>query len=236
MLLAGFATGGSLSGTLAFLSYAAFRFMAFHSSLYSPVIAPPCKSCNSLRLRSLLNVCSSADACANELELLPMIFRASAFASLSFWCLARELAMKSVMCTSTPSTDSDIEQGMRGQEEWGRQRKKRTPAVEAGKSAGSPKPPAGSSSSSSSSSVSKQATARQVAAELIRLGDTSLSAPLLSTSGTVDNLLSSQVDRELTGRELGLELEHNALMFGTRLEVGKRKRGRAQICWRCGCR
>jgi hypothetical protein len=71
------------------------------------------------------------------------------------------------------TTDSDIEQWMRGQEEWGRQRKSRTTNVEAGKSAGSPKPPAGSSSSSSSSSASKQATARQVAAELIRLGDTS---------------------------------------------------------------
>ncbi len=106
------------------------------------------------------------------------------------------------------TTDSDIEQWMKGQEEWGRQRKRRTTAVEAGKSAGSPKPPAGSSSSSS---VSKQATARQVAAELIRLGDTSLSAPLLNTSGTVDNLLSSQVDHELTDRELGLELEHNGV-------------------------
>jgi hypothetical protein len=75
--------------------------------------------------------------------------------------------------THQGTTDSDIERWMRGQEEWGRQRKSRTPAVEAGKPAGGPKPPAGSSSPSSSSSVSKQATARQVAAELIRLGDTS---------------------------------------------------------------
>jgi hypothetical protein len=92
---------------------------------------------------------------------------------------------------------------------------RRTPAVEAGKPAGSPKPPVGSSSSSSSSSVSKQATARQVAAELIRLGDTSLSAPPLSTSGTVDNLLSSQVDRELADRDLGKELEHNGVHITT---------------------
>jgi hypothetical protein len=97
---------------------------------------------------------------------------------------------------------------------------KRTPTVEAGKPAGSPKPPAGSSSSSYSSSVSKQATARQVAAELIRLGDTSLSAPLHSTSGTVDNLLPSQVDRDL-----GKELEHEGIHITAFIED---KRARLQ--------
>jgi hypothetical protein len=56
---------------------------------------------------------------------------------------------------------------------------------EAGKPTGSPKAPAGSSSSISSVSVSKQATARQVAAELIRHGDLSLSVPLLSSSGSI---------------------------------------------------
>ncbi len=71
------------------------------------------------------------------------------------------------------------------------------PAVEAEKPAGSPKPPAGSSSSSSSSSsVSKQATARQRAAELIRLGDTSLSASPFSASGIGDNLSLLQVNNE----------------------------------------
>ncbi len=69
MFLGGFATGGSSSGSWAFMSCAAFRFMAFHSSLDLSVIAPPCKSCSSLRLRSLLNACSSADECATELEL-----------------------------------------------------------------------------------------------------------------------------------------------------------------------
>jgi hypothetical protein len=40
------------------------------------------------------------------------------------------------------TTDSDIEQWMRVQEEWGRQRRSRIVNVEAEKSAGSPKPPA----------------------------------------------------------------------------------------------
>jgi hypothetical protein len=109
------------------------------------------------------------------------------------------------------TTDSDIEKWMRGQEEWGRQRKSRIVNVEAGKSAGSPKPPAGSSSSSSSSSFSKQATARQVAAELIRLGDTSLSAPLLSASGTEDNLLLSQVNQKSSSSGAYASAEEHAL-------------------------
>ena len=67
--------------------------------------------------------------------------------------------------------ESDSVQWEKGLQEWSNQRKSKIVNVEAGKSAGSPKPPAGSSSSSSSSFVSKQATARQVAAELIRLGD-----------------------------------------------------------------
>jgi hypothetical protein len=71
-------------------------------------------------------------------------------------------------------TDSDIDRWVRGQNEWAKQRSKGTPTVEAGKSAGSPKPPAGSSSFSPLSSVDKQATARQVAAELIRQKDLSL--------------------------------------------------------------
>ncbi len=103
---------------------------------------------------------------------------------------------------------------MRGQEEWGRQaaakRTQRVPAIEAGKSAGSPKPPAGSSSSSSSSSVSKQATARQLAAELIRLGDTSLSAPPLSASGTGDNLLLLQVNQESSSSVTHVSAEERA--------------------------
>jgi hypothetical protein len=100
---------------------------------------------------------------------------------------------------------------VRGQEEWGRQRKSRIVNVEAGKSAGSPKPPAGSSSSSSSSSVSKQATARQVAAELIRLGDTSLSAPFLSASGTGDNLLLSQVNQQSSSSVAHASAKEHAL-------------------------
>jgi hypothetical protein len=122
--------------------------------------------------------------------------------------------------TRQETTDSDIDHWMKGQHEWDQQRIKRTPTVEAGKLAGSPKPPAGSSSSSSSSSVSKQATARQVAAELIRLGDTSLSAPLLSASGTVDNLLPSQVDRDLSK-----ELEHEGIHITAFIED---KRARLQ--------
>ena len=89
--------------------------------------------------------------------------------------------------------ESDSVQWEKGLQEWSNQRKSKVVNVEAGKSAGSPKPPAGSSSSSS---FSKQATARQVAAELIRLGDTSLSVPLLSASGTGDNLLLLQVNQE----------------------------------------
>ncbi len=77
---------------------------------------------------------------------------------------------------------------------------------EAGKPTGSLKAPARSSSSSSSSSVSKQATARQVAAELIRPGDLSLSAPLISASGTMDNLLPSQVGSDSAGKEQRLQM------------------------------
>jgi hypothetical protein len=103
-------------------------------------------------------------------------------------------------CPKQDATGTDVEQWMRAQEEWGRQRAAKkaqgVSAVEAGKPAGSPKPPAGSFSSSSSSSVSKQATARQRAAELIRLGDTSLSASLLSASGAGDNLPLLQVNQE----------------------------------------
>ncbi len=83
--------------------------------------------------------------------------------------------------------------------------------MEAEKSAGSPKPPAGSTSSPSSSSVSKQATARQVAAELIRLGDTSLSAPLLSASGTGDNLLLLQVNQESSSSVAHASADEHAL-------------------------
>ncbi len=54
--------------------------------------------------------------------------------------------------------------------------------------------------SSSSISGSKQAAARQVAAELIRRGDLSLSAPFHSVSGIQDNLLSSQVDNDSAGK------------------------------------
>jgi hypothetical protein len=96
-------------------------------------------------------------------------------------------------------TDSDGDRWVGNQ-----QRLRPPPADESGKSAGSPKTPAGSSSSSSLSSASKQETARQVAAELIRLGDTSLSAPLFSTSGAMDNLLPSQVncDLEVKGQRM----------------------------------
>jgi hypothetical protein len=94
--------------------------------------------------------------------------------------------------------EKDSGQWEKGLQEWSKQRKSKVVNVEAGKSAGSPKPPAGFPSSSSSSSVSKQATARQHAAELIRLGDTSLSAPLLSASGSGDNLLLLQVNQEST--------------------------------------
>jgi hypothetical protein len=117
-------------------------------------------------------------------------------------------------CPKQDASDSDIMQWMGGQEKWGRQaaakRTQRAPAVEAGKSAGSPKPPAGSSSSSSSSSGSKQATARQLAAELIRLGDTSPSAPLLSASGTGDNLLLLQVNQESSSSVTHVSAEEHA--------------------------
>ncbi len=76
----------------------------------------------------------------------------------------------------------------------------------AGKPAGSPKTAAGPSSSSSSSSVGKQVTARQVAAELIRHGDPSLSAPLISASGTLDNLLHSQVGNDSADKEQRLQV------------------------------
>jgi hypothetical protein len=72
---------------------------------------------------------------------------------------------------------------------------------EAGKSTDSPKAPAGSSSSSSFIYVCKQATQRQVALELIRRGDLSLSAPFHSASGTQDNLLPSQVDSGSAGKQ-----------------------------------
>jgi hypothetical protein len=118
-------------------------------------------------------------------------------------------------CPKQDASDSDIVQWMRGQEEWGRQRAARkalgAPAVEAGKPAGSPKPPEGSSSSSPSSSVSKQATARQRAAELIRLGDTSLSASLLSASGTEDNLLLLQVNQESSSSMMHASAKEHAL-------------------------
>jgi hypothetical protein len=113
--------------------------------------------------------------------------------------------------THQGTLDSDIERWMRGQEEWGRQHIRRTPAVVAGKPAGSRKPPAGSSSSSSSSSVGKQATALQIAAELIRLEDTSLSAPLLSASETVDNLLLSQVNQESSSSVAHASADEHAL-------------------------
>jgi hypothetical protein len=102
-------------------------------------------------------------------------------------------------------TDSDIDRCGRGQNEWAQQRLKRTPTVEAGKSAGSPNFPAGSSSFPPPlGSVDKQATARQVAAELIRQKDLSLSAPLfLRASGTMDNSLPSQVSSDFHN-----ELEH----------------------------
>jgi hypothetical protein len=59
--------------------------------------------------------------------------------------------------------------------------------------------------------VSKQATARKVAAELIRLGDTSLSAPLLSASGTGDNLLLLQVNQESSSSVLHEYTDEHAL-------------------------
>jgi hypothetical protein len=107
--------------------------------------------------------------------------------------------------------ESDSVQWEKGLQEWSKQRKSKIVNVEAGKSAGSPKPPAGSSSSSSSSSVSKQVTARQVAAELIRLGDTSLSAPLLSASGTGDNLLLLQVNQESSSSVAHVSADEHAL-------------------------
>jgi hypothetical protein len=55
---------------------------------------------------------------------------------------------------------------------------------EARKSTGSPKTPAGSSSSSSSAPGNRQATARDIAAELIRREKLSLFAPSHNTSGT----------------------------------------------------
>ncbi len=88
-------------------------------------------------------------------------------------------------------TDSDVDRWVRSQ-----QRLRPPPTDEAGKPAGSPKPPAGSSSSSSLSSVNKQATARQVAAELIRHGDLSLSSSLVSASGNMDNFLPLQVNND----------------------------------------
>jgi hypothetical protein len=72
-------------------------------------------------------------------------------------------------------TDSDVDRWVRNQ-----QRLRPPPTDETGKPAGSPKTPAGSSSSSSFGSVDKQATARQVAAELIRHGDLSPSSSLVS--------------------------------------------------------
>ena len=67
--LGGLAPEGPASGSLSFLPNAAFWFEAFHSSLSFSEIGPPCRSSNSLRLRSLLDACSSADACVAELEL-----------------------------------------------------------------------------------------------------------------------------------------------------------------------
>jgi hypothetical protein len=94
-------------------------------------------------------------------------------------------------------TDSDLDRWVRGQNEWAQQRLRRTPTVEAGKPTGSPKPPAGSSSFPPLSSVDKQATARQVAAELIRQEDLSLSSSLVSASRNKDNLLPLQVNNDL---------------------------------------
>jgi hypothetical protein len=117
-------------------------------------------------------------------------------------------------CPKQDATGTDVEQWMRAQEEWGRQRASKkalnVSAVEAGKPAGSPKPPARSSSSSSSSSVSKQATARQRAAELIRLGDTSLSASPFSVSGIGDNLPLLQVNKESSSSVLHASVEEHA--------------------------
>jgi hypothetical protein len=107
--------------------------------------------------------------------------------------------------------EKDIVQWQKGLQEWSNQRKSRVVNVEAGKSAGSPKPPAGSSSSSSSSIVNKQATARQVAAELIRHGDTSLSAPLLNAPGTGDNFLLLQVNQESSSSVTHTSAEEHAL-------------------------
>ena len=67
--LGGLAPEGPASGSLSFLPNAAFWFEAFHSSLSFSEIGPPCRSSNSLRLRSLLDACSSADTCVAELEL-----------------------------------------------------------------------------------------------------------------------------------------------------------------------
>ncbi len=72
---------------------------------------------------------------------------------------------------------------------------------EEGKPTGSSKASAGSTSSSSAVSGSKQATARQVAAELIRQGDLSLSAPFFSESGILDNLSPSQVGSDSAGKD-----------------------------------
>jgi hypothetical protein len=106
--------------------------------------------------------------------------------------------------------EKDSVQWQKGLQERSNQRKGKIVNVEAGKSAGSPKPLAGSSSSSSSSSVSKQATARQVAAELIRIGNTSLSAPLLSASGTGDNSLLLQVNQESSSSMTHASAEEHA--------------------------
>ena len=118
-------------------------------------------------------------------------------------------------CPKQDASDSDVLQWMKAQEEWGRQRAAKkalgVPAEGAEKPAGSPKPPAGSSSSSSSSSsVSKQATARQRAAELIRLGDTSLSASPFSVSGTGDNLPLLQVNKESSSSAMQVSEEEHA--------------------------
>ncbi len=94
-------------------------------------------------------------------------------------------------------TDSDVDRWVKGQNECAQQRLRRTPTVEAGKPAGSPKPPAGSSSLSPLSSVDKQATARQVAAELIRQEDLSLLSSPVSASGNKDTLLPLQVNNDL---------------------------------------
>jgi hypothetical protein len=73
--------------------------------------------------------------------------------------------------------------------------------VKARKSTGSPTAPAGSSSSSSSAAGNGQATALDIAAELIRRGDISLSAASHSTSGTLSNLLPSHVGNTTASNE-----------------------------------